>query len=161
MAISMSGKGGAMAQVLGKNKFKLKYAPHFGMFGAHAGNDAVDELKFVADVGFTALEDNGMMGRAKNEQERIARAMSQLGMTMGVFVAYGEFGKRTFVRRHKSIREMLVKRIKAVVEVAKRVNAKWCTVAGAAKCLAGPSGTFSYEGSAGVSDLPGGGKPIV
>ena len=128
MAISMSSKGGAMAQSSAKNKFKLKYAPHFGMFGAHAGDDAVDELKFMADVGFTALEDNGMMGRAKNEQERIARAMSQLGMTMGVFVAYAEFGKRTFVRRHKSIREMLVERLKAAVEVAKRVNAKWCTI---------------------------------
>jgi hydroxypyruvate isomerase len=112
----------------GKCKFKLKYAPHFGMFESHAGDDLVDQLKFMADEGFAAMEDNGMMGRSASEQERIAEAMSRLGMTMGVFVAYGEFGKKTFVHRDKSIREMLVKRMKAAVEVARRVNARWCTV---------------------------------
>ena len=112
----------------GKRKFKLKYAPHFGMFESHAGDDLVDQLKFMADEGFAAMEDNGMMGRSVSEQKRIAKAMSRLDMTMGVFVAYGEFGKKTFVHRDKSIREMLVKRMKAAVEVAKRVNARWCTV---------------------------------
>ncbi len=129
MAISMAtAKTQVIAQSSSKRKFKLKYAPHFGMFQAHAGEDLVDQLKFMADEGFTAMEDNGMMGRTREEQERIARAMGRLGMTMGVFVAYGEFGRKTFVRRHKSVREMLVKRMKAAVEVAKRVNAKWCTV---------------------------------
>jgi hydroxypyruvate isomerase len=129
MAISMAtAKTRVIAQSSGKRKFKLKYAPHFGMFRAHAGDDLVDQLKFMADVGFTALEDNGMMGRPKAEQERIAQAMSRLGMTMGVFVAYGEFGRKTFVSRHRTIRGMLVKKMKAAVEVAKRVNARWCTV---------------------------------
>ena len=45
-----------------KAKFTLKYAPHFGMFGNHAGNDPVDQLKFAADEGFHAWEDNGMKG---------------------------------------------------------------------------------------------------
>ena len=40
-------------------RFKLKYAPHFGMFKHHAGPDAIDQLKFMADEGFRALEDNG------------------------------------------------------------------------------------------------------
>jgi hydroxypyruvate isomerase len=40
--------------------FKLKYAPHFGMFKHSAGADPVDELKFAADEGFTAWEENGM-----------------------------------------------------------------------------------------------------
>jgi hypothetical protein len=33
------------------------------MFENSAGKDVVDQLKFMADNGFTALEDNGMMGR--------------------------------------------------------------------------------------------------
>ena len=40
-------------------KFKLKYAPHPGSFKAHAGKDLIDQIKFAADQGFTAWEDNG------------------------------------------------------------------------------------------------------
>ena len=47
----------------GKHRFKLKYAPHFGMFKENAGPDHIDQLQFMADQGFTALEDNGMMNR--------------------------------------------------------------------------------------------------
>ncbi|MBN1766823.1 MAG: TIM barrel protein [Sedimentisphaerales bacterium] len=116
------------AQPAGKESYKLKYAPHFGMFKAHAGEDPIDQLKFMADEGFTAMEDNGMMGRSKDMQEKIAREMSRLGMTMGVFVAYGEFGKPSFVHRSKEIREMLVTKMKEAVELSKRVNATWTTL---------------------------------
>jgi hydroxypyruvate isomerase len=129
MAISMTkAKAKTITESSNKPKFKLKYAPHFGMFEEHAGEDLLDQLRFMADEGFTAMEDNGMMGRPVEEQERIARQMRRLGMTMGVFVAYGEFGRKTFVTRHKSVRKMLVKKMKAAVEVGKRVNARWCTV---------------------------------
>jgi len=111
-----------------KGKFKLKYAPHFGMFRNHAGNDPIDQLKFMADEGFGAMEDNGMMERSKQSQEKIAGQMSRLGMTMGVFVGCAHWGQKTFVRRYKTVRKMLVKQMAAAVEVAKRVNAKWCTV---------------------------------
>ena len=49
-------------------------------------------------------------------------------MTMGVFVAGFKFSQKNFVTRNPSIREMLVNGMKKAVEVAKRVNAKWCTV---------------------------------
>ena len=49
-------------------------------------------------------------------------------MTMGVFVGCAHWGRKTFVRPAKSVRKNLVKKMKAAVEVAKRVNAKWCTV---------------------------------
>ncbi len=111
-----------------QHAFKLKYAPHFGMFRHHAGDDPVDQLQFMADVGFTALEDNGMMGRSVDEQERIARAMQRLNMTMGVFVAYAEWREPTMVRRSREIRDMLVRHMHSTVETARRVNAKWCTV---------------------------------
>src|SRR5690348_15507146 len=67
-------------------KFKMKFAPHFGMFANSAGNDFVDQLKFAADEGFSAWEDNEMGTRSVADQERIAKAMSDLGITMGVFV---------------------------------------------------------------------------
>lgn len=111
-----------------KREFKLKYAPHFGMFKNHAGKDLIDQIKFMADEGFSAMEDNGMMNRTVELQENIAKTMSRLNMTMGVFVAYAEFKEKTFVTSDKTIREMLVNQMKSAVEVAKRVNAKWATV---------------------------------
>ena len=53
----------------GQPRFKLKYAPHFGMFRASAGKDPIDQLKFAADQGFAAWEDNGMKGRDVSLQE--------------------------------------------------------------------------------------------
>ncbi len=116
-----------------KHSFKLKYAPHFGMFKDLGGSDPVDQLKFAADQGFTAWEDNGMKGRSDQEQTRIAKAMESLGITMGVFVAHGNFGQVSFAGfdsnpKIKSARDGVVKDIEASVEVAKRVNAKWMTV---------------------------------
>ena len=111
-----------------KHNFKLKYAPHFGMFINHAGKNPIDELKFMADVGFTALEDNGMRGRPKELQNKIAAEMERLGMTMGVFVAHADFGIKSFVLDDPEVRSMLKKEMFDSVETAKRINAKWCTV---------------------------------
>lgn len=109
-------------------RFQLKYAPHFGMFRNVAGNDPIDQLKWAADQGFTAWEDNGMKGKPVELQEKIARTMEQLGMTMGVFVAHGSIGRVTFARKDEAVWDAVLKDIKASVEVAKRVNAKWMTV---------------------------------
>ena len=125
-AVSTTSKG--LAASSSNAKFKLKYAPHFGMFKNHAGEDPLDQIKFMADMGFTAMEDNSMMRRPTELQKKIAQQMSKLDMTMGVFVAGFSFEEKNFVTNDKEIRNMLVKRMKEAVEVAKRVNAKWCTV---------------------------------
>ena len=108
--------------------FKLKYAPHFGMFRNHAGGDPLDELRFMHDEGFRALEDNSMMGRPVELQEKIAATMHELGMEMGVFVAHADFNNETFASGAKLKRERIESDMRSAVEVAKRVNAKWCTV---------------------------------
>jgi hydroxypyruvate isomerase len=110
------------------NGFKLKYAPHFGMFRRLAGDDPIDQLKFAADQGFTAWEDNGMKGRAVDEQERIAKTMDEAGIEMGVFVATGDFGRVTFAGNDQSAHDQVLKDIRESVDVAKRVNARWMTV---------------------------------
>ena len=118
------------AKAANNAKFKLKYAPHFGMFKNHAGEDHIDQIKFMADQGFTAMEDNSMKKRPKDLQEKIAREMTRLNMTMGVFVAFGigKFAEKNFVTNDPEMREAIIKEMKISVEVAKRVNAKWCTV---------------------------------
>ncbi|MCA9283412.1 MAG: TIM barrel protein [Phycisphaerales bacterium] len=111
-------------------KFALPYAPHFGMFREHAGDDPVAQLEFMASEGFTAFEDNGMAGRPVEEQQRIAKAMERLGLRMGVFVAnFGTaFGKKSFSRRDPAMLESFLSDLRNAIEVAKRVNAKWMTI---------------------------------
>lgn len=122
---------GTAAQAAEKDKpkpFQLKYGPHFGMFKNAAGNDPIDQLKFAADQGFTAWEDNGMKKKPKELQQQIADTMEKLNMQMGVFVAHGSIGKTTFTRKDKDVWDSVLNEIKESVEVAKRVNAKWMTV---------------------------------
>ncbi|MGB2820612.1 MAG: TIM barrel protein, partial [Phycisphaerae bacterium] len=107
-----------------KAKFKMKYAPHFGMFRSSAGNDPLDQLQFMADQGFTAMEDNGMGRKPADLQEKIAQKMTKLGMTMGVFVS----GLGALIEPPAKIKDEIVKKAKGHVEVGKRVNAKWTTV---------------------------------
>ena len=117
------------ARAESKVRFKLKYAPHFGMFEAHAGPDLVDQLKFAADEGFTAFEDNEMRGRGVGVQERIARELGRLGLELGVFVANDnglEFPILT--SGDKFLREAFLHDIRQSVEVAKRVNTKRATL---------------------------------
>ena len=112
-----------------KHTFKLKYAPHFGMFRASAGEDLIDQLKFMADSGFTALEDNGMMRRTPEVQQQIATTMQKLGMSMGVFVVdVGGNGNMMFTPGKPENRQLFADACTKAVEVAKRVNAKWMTV---------------------------------
>ena len=111
-----------------RRSFKLKYAPHFGMFKNHAPGGLVDELKFAADHGFAAWEDNNMKRRPVAEQELLAREMQRLGITMGVFVAHVDFENATFNSNKPEARERVLKDIQDSVEVAKRVNARWATV---------------------------------
>lgn len=110
-------------------KFKLKYGPHYGMFENHAGRDYLDQIKYAADQGFTGWEDNGLKGQSPEMQEKIGKTLADNGMTMGVFVAHGDFGKRYFVDRNdQDGRALVVKEVKDSVDVAKRCSAKWMTV---------------------------------
>ncbi len=112
-------------------KFKLKYAPHPGMFKFHAGEDVLDQIQFSADQGFTAWEDNSANLRPVDEQKAIGKKLEQLGMTMGVFVSYGRgrFEESDFVSKtDKAYQQTLKAEMREAVEAAKRLNAKWTTV---------------------------------
>lgn len=111
-----------------KHNFKLNYAPHFGMFKNHTGDDFIAQLQFFKEQGFNAIEDNGLPDRSIADQEKIGKGLADLSMTMGVFVATKDFSNPTFVLNKPDVREKFLKDMRNAVEVAKRVNAKWCTV---------------------------------
>ncbi len=108
--------------------FQLKYAPSLGMFREHAGPDPVDNIKFCYDMGFRGMFDNGLMGRPAADQVKIANEMQRLGMELGPFVLYADFGKTSFVLNNPETKEFVVNKMKEGVEVAKRTGVKWALV---------------------------------
>ncbi len=117
------------ARAMGEPPFKMNYAPHDGMFANHAGKNFIDQIKFMADQGFRAIEDNDLLKRPLAEQEQIGKTLSSLGMTMGVFVVEGgDNWKVSLTSGKKEFIDTFVKTCHVCVEAAKRVNAKWMTV---------------------------------
>lgn len=108
--------------------FTCDYAPHFGMFENHAGKDLIDQLKFMHDQGFRSLEDNGMMDRPVDVQDKIGKELTRLGMRMGVFVINGgDSWKTSLATGQQEFIDRYVETCGRAVEVAKRCNAKWAT----------------------------------
>ena len=109
--------------------FNLKYAPHLGMFKHHAGDDPIDQIKFMADQGFTAFEDNGLANRDVALQEAIGKTLSDHNMEMGVFVGnVGVTGGDGLAKGDPETRQAFVNKMRDAVEVAKRVDATWMTI---------------------------------
>jgi hydroxypyruvate isomerase len=109
-------------------RFKLNYAPSIGQFKNLAGGEPAAQIQFAADQGFSAMFDNGIMGRPPAEQEMISRELAKRGMKLGPFVLYADFSVKSFVTRDKDMREMLLKRMRQGVETSKRINCPWALV---------------------------------
>ena len=112
-----------------KPRFTLGLAPHFGMFAASAGEDLLDQLRFAADEGFHAWEDNPMKDRPVEQQEAIAREMQRLRIKMGVVSALrGVWKNVNFAGDDQNARKEILAAMTSIVDVAKRVNTKFLTV---------------------------------
>ena len=126
LAFAPPGRAGQASPAGAKGAgFKLKYAPSLGVFEASAGKVPADQLKFMADQGFSAWFDNGLMGRPPAEQEALAKESQRLGLTIGPFVVYADFGVESFVIRDKAVNEMLAGRFNAAVETGRRTGCPW------------------------------------
>lgn len=110
--------------------FRLKFAPHFGMFEESAGADFIAQLEFAAEQGFRAWEDNYMPLRSPEDQQRLGDAMRALGIEMGVFVAGDRPGwqRPTLTTGLEEHTETFLEQIQRGIEAAKRVNATWMTI---------------------------------
>ena len=112
-----------------RNTFNLNYAPHLGMFKNTVGDDPIDQINYMADLGFRAFEDNGMSSRSIVLQNKISKTLENRGMKMGVFVAHKIYwDKPNLSSGDDDYKNEFLNYIKTSVEVAKRVNAKWMTV---------------------------------
>jgi hydroxypyruvate isomerase len=132
-AATLAGPGAALGKsrlqtAKAGTKFKLSYAPSIGQFTAHAGKDPLAQIRFAADVGFTAMFDNGIMGRPPAEQDAIVKEIAARGMILGPFVLYADFKVESFVLNNKDSREMLLGKMRQGVETMKRTNIKQALV---------------------------------
>ena len=133
-SVAFTGLSGPLSSFASKTassnsaQFRLKYAPCFGMFREHAGNDPIDHIKFVHDQGFRAIFDNGFMGKEPALQEKIANELARRNMDMGPFVLYADFGVKSMVTRDPEMMEMLKKKMHEAVELRKRTQIKQALV---------------------------------
>ncbi len=108
--------------------FSMKFAPHEGHFKNLAGDNVLDQIRFVASQGFRAWEDNRMGMRPVEEQVQMAKTLEECGMEMGVFSAFSDFERPVFAVKNDAWQEEVLTRMRGAVEIAKRVNTKFMTV---------------------------------
>jgi hydroxypyruvate isomerase len=82
--LSLAGASAAFGSSLSKpakaeKTFNLNYAPHAGMFAAHAGDNFIDQIMFMHDQGFRSIEDNGLVKRPLALQEDIGKTGHEHG----------------------------------------------------------------------------------
>ncbi|QHT68179.1 TIM barrel protein [Rhodocytophaga rosea] len=124
-ALSASASIGAVQNQKDTTPFKMKFSPEFGIFAELSGKDPVDQVKWGYDQGFRAWENTMLKDRPIADQERISKAMQQLGMEFGQFVGTLTFKDVTFAGRDTSLREKVLSDVKASVDIAKRMNTKF------------------------------------
>jgi hydroxypyruvate isomerase len=98
------------------------------MFRHHAGDDPVDQVKFLADEGFVALEDNGLRAKPAALQSRIGEELARRQMTMGLFVAVADFARPTFASGSVDLRNAVLRELRSAIETARRVGGRYLAV---------------------------------
>ena len=123
-----------------KPAWKQRYAPHIGLMGPEAplflhsagSSDPLDQIRFLADLGFAGIEDNFLRIRPPETQARMGEALARNGMAMGCFVNNPMHWNRTLwgldtdeakTQLHRDLYES--------IEAAKRVGGKYLTVVSA------------------------------
>ncbi|MBC9032912.1 TIM barrel protein [Sphingomonas sp. JC676] len=128
-AVAAAATARAQGQSSNAAHFSLAYAPHEGSFASRGG--LIEQIAFAADQGFTAWEDNEARSRPVAEQERMARALTQRGMKMGVFVASMPKwvqSRPLLGANDDAEREAFLADIRTSIDVAKRLGATHMTV---------------------------------
>ncbi len=117
--------------------WKQRYAPHIGLaapdqplflHGA-ASADPVDQIQYLATLGFAGIEDNSLKMRPAVSQDWIGAELSRHGMEMGCFVNNPTcWNKPVWGSTSEDARDKLNRDLAESVETSYRVNGKYTTV---------------------------------
>lgn len=119
------------------HRWNLRYAPHTGfrdpmrpLFRESAGSaDPLEQIRYVASLGFAGIEDNRLRDRPADVQSRMGEALARHGLEMGCFVLSPDPAARLlWGSAEPSERERQRTELLAAIETAKRVNGRWITV---------------------------------
>ena len=114
----------------------LRYAPHIGLvspdeplFRHSAGTaDPVEQVRYLAGLGFAGIEDNYLKLRSVAVQEAIGRELALTGLGMGCFVNNVDiWNKPLWGSADPAARARLEKDLQASIEAATRVGGKYLT----------------------------------
>ena len=123
--------------------FKLNYAPHINMFECHAGPDPLDQIRFMADMGFRALEDSGPahpgfpgrlgLGFLLQPVElvsKIGETLAALDMEMGTVSLGPAFWpvKPSLTTGDPDVLAVFLSRCRMAIETLKRLNGRFVTI---------------------------------
>jgi len=120
--ISVGASGVSGQKKSNSAKFKLRYGPGFGSFRGHVGKDIIDNIKFAADQGFTAMFDNGLGGKPAELQDKIAKEIAKNDMKLGPFVVYPNFGDSDLMTKKEDGIKKFLARVKGGLETVKRTG---------------------------------------
>jgi len=110
----------AFAKDIDTSPFKSLFAPHPGLLPT-APKDYIDSLKFARDLGFRAWEDNGLIKRPADLQEKVGAFCKENGITLGVTVICNGGGVH-FATASEKERDGILANIRKGVETAKRTG---------------------------------------
>jgi len=127
-ATAVEGTEDRLVRSIPSGRFRLCYAPHLGLFPRLGGSDEADQVAFLADQGFGAVEDVGWRARPLAKRRRIVSAMNRYGMTLANFVAWADYQQPSFARPLAQMRERLQREIIRALEVAREAGVRSITV---------------------------------
>lgn len=120
------------ASRLQPQQWKLRFAPHLGFpdldrpaFRDTLGTaDPVENINFMAELGFAGVLDNNIKYRPAAEQDRIAKALAQHKMALGCFVNQKRPYTIQWGSNEPGMRAAIGKEVRASVDLARRINGR-------------------------------------
>ncbi|MDB5393447.1 MAG: sugar phosphate isomerase/epimerase [Rhodospirillales bacterium] len=120
--------------------WKQRYAPHIGLMAPDAplflhsagSSDPVDQIRYLAELGFAGIEDNFLRIRPPDLQVRIGAELARHGMAMGCFVNNPmHWNRPLWGLDTDDARARLMHDLRESIEAAQRTGGKYLTVVSA------------------------------
>jgi hydroxypyruvate isomerase len=113
--------------------WRMRYAGHLGLRGpdvplfAHGARSRapLDQIRYLADLGFAGVQDNFLELRPAEEQARIGTEIARRGLEMGSFTGNpANWNRPTWNLEGPAARDTLAHTLEASIESARRVNGR-------------------------------------
>jgi hydroxypyruvate isomerase len=123
-----------------KPVWKQLYAPHVGLMSpdtplflhSAGSSDPVDQIRYLAELGFAGIEDNFLRIRPPDVQARMGAELARHGMQMGCFVNNPmHWNRPLWGLDTDDARARLVHDLNESIEAAQRTGGKYLTVVSA------------------------------